>query len=165
MKTLLRGVVTGLVGTAAMTAAQLAAARPRGRPLRTEVPPTWSEAPATARLAKKVADAIGKGDRVTKEDVPLLTNAMHWTYGTALGVVYAISGRRSRRHPLACGLAFGAAAWSASYAQLVPPGIYELPWRYPVGELALDLGYHVVYGAAAGTAEADAGARAKPARP
>ena len=35
-----------------------------------------------------------------------------------------------------------------SYAQLVPMGIYEPPWRYPVRELATDLSYHLVYGSA-----------------
>jgi uncharacterized membrane protein YagU involved in acid resistance len=116
------------------------------------VPQTWSEAPAPAQVVKKAADAIGVGDRVTKEDVPLLTNAMHWTYGTALGVAYAVAADPLRRRPLVGGLAFGAGVWSASYAQLVPLGIYEPPWRYPVAELALDLGYHLVYGAAVGSA-------------
>ena len=156
MKRLLRGIFAGLVGTAAMTAAQLAAARLRGRPLRTAVPQTWSEAPAPAQVVKKAAAAIGVGDRVTREDVPLLTNAMHWTYGTALGIVCAVAADPLRRRPLVGGLAFGAGVWSASYAQLVPLGIYEPPWRYPVGELALDLAYHLVYGAAAANAYAGA---------
>jgi uncharacterized membrane protein YagU involved in acid resistance len=152
MQTLLRGVVAGLVGTAAMTAAQLAAARARGRSLRTPVPETWSQAPAPAQVAKRAVDALGTGDRVTKEDVPLLTNVMHWSYGTALGVICAFTARGSRRRPLVRGLRFGAAAWTASYAQLVPLGIYEPPWRYPAEELALDLSYHLVYGAAAAEA-------------
>ena len=154
MKTLLRGVVVGLVGTAAMTAAQLAAARARGRPLRTPVPETWSQAPAPAQVAKRAAEAIGEGGRVTKEDVPLLTNAMHWGYGTALGVIYTLAARGSARRPFARGLRLGVAAWGASYAQLVPFGIYQPPWRYPAEEVALDLSYHLVYGAAVAEARA-----------
>jgi hypothetical protein len=34
-----------------------------------------------------------------------------------------------------------------SYVELVPMGLYELPWAYPAKDLALDLSYHLVYGA------------------
>jgi hypothetical protein len=118
MKTLLRGVFAGLVGTAAMTAAQLAAARARGQSLGTPVPETWSQAPAPAQVAKRALDTLGAGDRVTKEDVPLLTNAMHWSYGTALGMICAFTARGSRRRPLALDLSYhpvyGAAVAEAS---------------------------------------------------
>jgi hypothetical protein len=40
-------------------------------------------APAPAQVTKKAVEALGVGDRVAKEDVPLLTSAMHWGYGTA----------------------------------------------------------------------------------
>jgi hypothetical protein len=149
MRTLLRGVAAGLVGTAAMTAAQLLAARIRGEPSDTPVPSRWSDAPAPAQVAKKAADTIGEGDRVTRRDVPRLTTAMHWSYGTALGVLYALAARIVRPSPVLGGLGYGVGVWSASYAQLVPLGIYEPPWNYPLRELALDLGYHLVYGAAA----------------
>jgi hypothetical protein len=36
--------------------------------------------------------------------------------------------------------------WAASYAELVPPGLSEPPWKYPLGTLANDLGYHLSYG-------------------
>jgi hypothetical protein len=154
MRTLLRGIVAGLVGTAAMTLAQLGAARLRGEHAGTSVPSSWSEAPAPAQVAKRAADAIGEGGRLTRNDVPRLTNAMHWTYGTGLGVLYAVAARALRPSPLAGGLWFGVGVWSAAYAQLVPLGVYEPPWRYPVDELALDLSYHLVYGAAVGEAYA-----------
>jgi len=148
MKTLLRGVVAGLAGTAAMTVAQLAAARLRDEPARTRVPRAWSEAPAPAQVAKQAADAVGRGSHVTKQDVPRLTGAVHWSYGTGLGVLYALAVRALRPTPLLGGLGFGIGVWSAAYVQLVPLGIYEPPWRYPLDELALDLSYHLVYGAA-----------------
>jgi hypothetical protein len=34
-----------------------------------------------------------------------------------------------------------------SYVQLVPAGFYDPPWKYPPDELALDIGYHLAYGA------------------
>jgi hypothetical protein len=154
MKTLLRGVAAGLVGTGAMTLAQLAAARLRGQPLGTSVPGSWADAPAPAQVVKRAADAVGEGHRLTKDDVPLLANTMHWTYGTTLGVLYGLAARLLRPRPLLGGLGFGVGVWSAAYVQLVPLGIYELPWRYPVEELALDLSYHLVYGAAVAEAYA-----------
>jgi hypothetical protein len=110
------------------------------------------DAPASAQAAKKAADAVGEGQRLTKDDVPLLTNTMHWTYGTTLGVLYALAARLLRPRPLVGGLGFGVGVWSAAYVQLVPLGIYEPPRRYPPDELALDLSYHLVYGAAVGGA-------------
>jgi hypothetical protein len=47
---------------------------------------------------------------------------------------------------------FGSAVWASSYAELVPMGIYELPWKYKPQELALDLSYHLAYGLATAVA-------------
>jgi uncharacterized membrane protein YagU involved in acid resistance len=103
-------------------------------------------------VAKRAADALGEGAHVSKHDVPLLTNVVHWSYGTGLGVLYALAARAIKPSPLLGGLGFGVGVWSAAYVQLVPLGIYEPPWRYPPGELALDLSYHLAYGAAVGEA-------------
>jgi hypothetical protein len=136
---LLRGLAAGVAGTAAMTALQLAVAKAQGKPLATPVPARWEEAPAPARVAKRGAEAVGRGGIFTREDVPFLTNAMHWLYGTSWGLLYG-----AVRPPN--GLVFGTGVWAASYAELVPLGIYEPPWRYPKKELALDWSYHAAYG-------------------
>jgi hypothetical protein len=136
-----RGVVAGVAGTAAMTAHQLLVGRHRGRPLRTPVPRTWAEAPAPAQVAKRLL-----GRRVTKQQVPLLTNVMHWGYGVSWGIPYGVVRAARGGREIPSGAALGAAVWALSYAQLVPLGIYEPPWRYPPRELALDLSYHLVYG-------------------
>src|SRR5581483_1824201 len=144
---LLRGAAAGAIGTAAMTVLQLAVRRAQGKRLDTPVPRTWDEAPAPAQVVKKAAEAVGEGRRVAKRHVPLLTNALHWSYGTTWGLGYGFAAHVVRpRNPLAGGLALGVAAWAAAYAELVPTGIYEPPWRYPASELALDLGYHLAYG-------------------
>jgi hypothetical protein len=147
-KSIGRGLVAGLAGTAAMTAVQLAVRKARGERLDTPVPRTWAEAPAPARVAKKAAEAVGKGRRVTKKQVPLLTNLMHWGYGIWWGTAYGVVAHTLRPHPAAAGPALGVGVWAASYAELVPLGIYEPPWRYPASELALDVGYHLAYGVA-----------------
>jgi hypothetical protein len=143
-----RGVVAGLAGTAAMTALQLAVRKARGQRLDTPVPRTWADAPAPAQLAKKAAEAVGKGRKVTKKDVPLLTNVMHWGYGISWGAAYGALAHAARPDPRVAGPLLGLGVWAASYGELVPLGIYEPPWRYPVSELALDLGYHLAYGTA-----------------
>jgi hypothetical protein len=154
MNSLVEGVIAGIAGTGVMTVYQKGVAKLRGRPLGTDVPHRWAEAPAPAQEAKKAADAVGQGSRLTCEDVPLLTNALHWLYGMGWGTFYGLGAGRSRPDPVAGGLAFGTGAWGAAYAELVPLGIYEPPWRYPKRELALDLSYHLVYGLAVAAAYA-----------
>jgi hypothetical protein len=148
MNALFRGLLAGVAGTGAMTAYQLAVAKVRGKPLATPVPHRWADAPAPAQAAKKIADALGQGRRFTREDVPLLTNVMHWLYGVGWGAVYGAAVGRSAPDPLVAGAELGTGVWTASYVELVPLGVYEPPWKYPAQELALDLSYHLVYGLA-----------------
>ncbi|MFL5962348.1 MAG: hypothetical protein ACJ757_05580 [Gaiellaceae bacterium] len=154
MRSLFRGVIAGVAGTGAMTAYQLAVAKLQGRPLSTPVPHRWADAPAPAQVAKKIADALGQGTRLTREDVPLLTNAMHWLYGSSWGALYGVAAGKARPDPVAGGLALGGAVWGTGYAELVPLGIYKPPWSYPPKVLALDLSYHLVYGLAVAIAYA-----------
>src|SRR4051812_46421031 len=143
-----RGIAAGIAGTAAMTAFQLAVRKARGERLDTPVPRTWADAPPPAQLAKKAADAVGKGRKVTKQQVPLLTNAMHWLYGASWGAVYGAVAHAVEPDPVSGGAVLAVGVWAAAYGELVPLGIYKPPWEYPTAELALDLGYHVAYGAA-----------------
>jgi hypothetical protein len=147
-----RGVAAGVLGTATMTAVQLAVRVLRGQPLGTQVPRTWAEAPAPAQVVKRAADALGKGRKITKQQVPLVTNAMHWAYGTGWGAAYGVAAHLARPGRVTGGLGLAAGLWGASYAQLVPLGIYKAPWEYPPGELGLDVGYHLAYGLAVATA-------------
>ena len=157
MNALLRGLIAGVAGTGAMTAYQLAVAKLQGKPLSTPVPARWADAPAPAQAAKKIADALGQGHRFTREDVPLLTNAMHWLYGVGWGIFYGVGAGRAEPNPVGGGLVFGTGVWGAAYAELVPLGVYKPPWKYPAKELALDLSYHLVYGLAVAGAYAALG--------
>jgi uncharacterized membrane protein YagU involved in acid resistance len=147
MQVFVRSIAAGFAGTAAMTAYQLAVRRARGQRLATPVPRTWADAPPPAQVVKKAADALGKGRRITKQDVPLVTNAMHWGYGIVWGIAYGLAARAFSVKPAVGAAALGGSLWAASYAELVPLGIYKPPWAYPVRELGLDLSYHLVYGA------------------
>lgn len=145
-----RGLAAGVVGTAAMTAWQDIAARLEGSG---EQNPgsadPWERAPAPAQAARLMLRSM-LGVEVGAEKIGLLTNVSHWAYGTGWGTVYALVRRDSARPALSAGLLFGAGVWAMSYVQLVPLGIYQPPWKYPPGVLALDLSYHLVYGAGVG---------------
>ncbi len=143
-----KGLLAGVAGTAVMTGYQLGVAKLRGQPLSTPVPEKWADAPAPAQVAKKAARALGEGSRVTRRDVPRLTNVMHWLYGSTWGIVYGAVAGAVEPRPVTGGVLFGTGVWGSSYAELVPLGIYEPPWKYPAKDLALDLSYHLVYGVA-----------------
>ncbi len=107
--------------------------------------PSWKEAAAPAQMGRKVAQAV------TRKDVPLeraaaLSNVMHWAYGTAWTVGYALM---LRRRPWWAGPAFGAAVWASDYVTLPLAGVYQPIWKYAVGTLWQDLSAHLVFGAAA----------------
>lgn len=109
----------------------------------------WEAAPAPAKVARKFAtDVLGRD--VSPDRIGLLTNVMHWGTGVGWGVGYAIAHRMLPGGTLRKGLAWGTTVWGSSYAQLVPMGIYEPPWKYPPDVLALDLSYHLVYGVGTG---------------
>jgi hypothetical protein len=150
-----RGLLAGVAGTAAMTAwqelsAKLTAAddqEPRQQP-----DDPWEQASAPAQVARRIIEGVFKRE-ASPALIPVLTHATHWAYGTTWGGVYGlVAGSTARRRPLRRGLAFGTAVWAMSYVQLVPMGLYEPPWKYPPKDLAMDLSYHLVYGAAAGLA-------------
>jgi hypothetical protein len=97
-------------------------------------------------VARKILEGMF-GREVPPEKIGLLTNTVHWGYGTGWGALYGLLPGAARVSPVRRGLSFGSAVWVASYLTLVPMGIYRPPWRYPPVELALDLSYHLAYGA------------------
>ncbi len=153
----LRGAMAGGAGTAAMTAWQEVSAKLRssdgGEGDGTQPSDPWQAAPAPAKVGRLLLRALGY--EVPTSQIDLLTNVMHWGYGTTWGAVYgAVMGNAARERPMARGLGFGAWVWIMSYVQLVPLGIYEPPWTYAPQELAMDLSYHLAYGAGVGAAGA-----------
>ena len=146
-----RGLVAGALGTGAMTLHQTLVSELRssrssdGSSSKSKQGESWESAPAPAVVAKRILEGVFRRN-VPAQRIGLLTNAMHWAYGTGWGAVYGLVEGTVRASPLAAGPLFGGVVWAASYAQLVPMGLYEPPWTYPVKTLANDLGYHVTYG-------------------
>jgi len=145
------GLAAGVVGTGFMTAWQELAAKLTSSPQDDAPEPQkqdpWEAASAPAKLAKRIGEGVFHKP-VSPELIPLLTNAMHWGYGTGWGTIYGLAAGSARSGPgLTAGAAFGTIVWLMSYVQLVPMGLYDPPWKTPPRELALDLSYHLVYGA------------------
>lgn len=132
-----KGLLAGAVGTAAMTAAQTAVMKARDQ--------EGSTTPA--EVGKRIIRGVLQRD-VPEEKTEQLNTVMHWSYGTSWGAVYGIAqGSAHAVAPLA-GLAFGAGVWGASLVELPAMGLAPPVWEYPPAELALDVGYHLVYGVA-----------------
>jgi hypothetical protein len=153
-----RGLLAGVGGTAVMTVWQEAAAKLRssgdeggGRAEPQTDEERWAQAPAPAQLGKRIVEGVLQRP-IPASKIGLMSNVMHWGYGTGWGAVYGIvQGTRPRRgRAVSSGLAFGAFVWAMSYVQLVPLGLYEPPWKYDATTLALDLSYHLAYGAGLG---------------
>ena len=83
-----------------------------------------------------------------------LNNAMHWGYGTSWGSVYALTDGVVDAGVIFRGLGFGTLVWSASLIELPAMKLAPPVWEYPPTELALELSYHLVYGAAVAAAYA-----------
>lgn len=147
-----RGLAAGLLGTVAMTGWQLLAAKLQSsgeaatpEPAVNRPVDPWEEASVPARLAKRIIEGVFLVE-VPASRIGLLTEAMHWGYGTAWGGAYGLLAGTAGRSTVRGGLAFGLGVWTSSYVELVPTGLYEPPWKYSAEVIGLDLSYHLVYG-------------------
>lgn len=154
---LARGLAAGLAGTAAMTAYQEAVSRVKrrassgsesgsqGSEARGGQRDPWSEAPAPAQVGRRILAGMFERE-VPPERIGLVTNVVHWTYGTAWGSAYGLVQGTIRARPAPAGAVFGTAVWGASYVLLPAMNLYKPIWEYRPKTLALDLSYHLVYG-------------------
>ena len=161
LRALVLGVSAGVIGTAAMTVHHEIAARlqrtssssndelPRDQQERDP----WESAPAPAKVGKRLLEGVFH-HQIGPDKIGVVTNAMHWLYGTSWGALYGLIGGTIDVNAALAGPLFGAGVWAASYVELVPMGIYEPPWKYPIGTLANDLAYHLTFGTGVATAYA-----------
>jgi hypothetical protein len=133
-----KGLIAGVVGTAAMTVSSTVEARLRGR--------TPSSAPA--RATAKVLGIAEFEDDVAKAR---FNDLSHWGFGTGWGVLRGLLGA-TRLSAMTATALHGAAVYGNSQVMLpaleiAPPSIF-----WPKEEIAIDAFHHIVYGLAAGLA-------------
>lgn len=133
-----RGLVAGAAGTAALTASQFVAAKVTG----TEMPT------AAGVVARRIAEGVFFKP-VPDERLPVLNQAMHWTYGTAWGGVYGLAQSTLQLPAPHHGLLFGALLGTVGTAELPALGLMPPPWQVPPSALAINTFHHLMYGLAA----------------
>ncbi len=133
-----RGLAAAAVGTAAMTTGQTAYHRATGSR------PSGTPGKVGRRLVHGVLHR-----RVPRSRRHALNQSMHVLYGTSWGVPFGLAAgsRRGAASP-AGGLAFGAVVWAFGLAQLTALKLAPPPSDQPPASLGIDLGFHLLYGAA-----------------
>lgn len=132
-----RGLLAGLIGTAAMTASSTIEMRVRQRP----------ESLTPAKAAEKVLDLKPE----TKAAERQLSNAVHWGYGAAWGALRGALDVIGVRGTLASALHFGA-IWGSGLVMLPTLRLTPPATEWKPEDLAIDGTHHAVYAIATGIA-------------
>jgi hypothetical protein len=132
-----KGLVAGLIGTAAITASTMIEMKIRGR--------KQSSAPADA--AGKVLGVQPKGE----EEKTRFSNLVHWGYGAMWGIARGLLGATSLNSPAATAAHFGA-VWGAALVMLPALDVSPPVTKWGAKEIAIDAMHHLIYAAAVGLA-------------
>lgn len=132
-----RGLVAGAAATAVMTAVQNA-----------YYTATGSQGSSTpGEVGRRVLEGVFRRQVSPEQVSGPLTTGVHWTYGTSLGVPYGlVAGSLNARSMLARGCGAGVGVWASSRAGMTAMQLAPPPWQDPPLMLAMDLGFHLVYG-------------------
>ncbi|HUA02935.1 MAG TPA: DUF1440 domain-containing protein [Solirubrobacteraceae bacterium] len=152
-----RGLVAGAVGTAALDTFQFARYRSGGgksSPEEWELSEgltSWDQAPAPAQVGKRLVEGLFQVE-IPPSRVALVNNVTHWTFGILTGAGYGIAAGSLRSPRIGYGLPFGASVWAGGYVVLPAAKLYKPIWEYDLKTLANDLSGHLVYGLVTATA-------------
>lgn len=131
-----RGVLAGMAGTALMTATQMAYYKATG----TESSSTPGE------VGRRIISGVLQRE-APEASSTVLNQGMHWLYGTGWGLPYGIVAGSGPSGSLTRGaLGIGLAVWASSRTEMAAMQIAPPPWEDPPSTLALDVGFHLVYG-------------------
>jgi Protein of unknown function (DUF1440) len=151
-----RGLLAGAVGTAAMDALLFARYRRGGGKTGfiewefSESLSSWDEAPAPAQVGKRLIEGLFEV-KLPPSRAPLVNNVTHWAYGMLYGALYGIVAGSLPKQRVSSGLPFGAFVWAGDYVILPAAKLYKPIWEYDAKTLAKDLSAHLVYGLATST--------------
>ncbi len=153
----IKGVIAGTVGTAAMDALLYARYRQGGG---TSAPAEWEfsaglsrweDAGAPAQVGKRMVEGLFQ-IQLPDSRARLVNNLTHWAYGILGGVQYGVVAGSLPVPRVRYGVPFGAAVWGAGYVVLPAAKLYKPIWEYDAKTLAGDLSAHLVYGVATAAA-------------
>ena len=148
---MIRGLVAGAIGTAAMDMFLFSRYRRSGgeRPFAewesSAGLTSWEDAPAPAHVGKRIVEGLFDLS-LPPTRARLVNNVMHWGYGIANGGLYGLVGGSLPEARIRYGLPFGASVWASGYVILPAAKLYEPIWKYDGKTLAKDLSAHLVYG-------------------
>ena len=136
-RALAKGALAGLIGTAAMTAAQTAEMRVTGRK------PSLVPGRGASKLLGLNPDDNAALSRISTR--------MHWAHGMTMGSARALLGQTGLRGPSATAAHF-ALMWSGDITLYKALGIAAWPWQWSVEELMPDVLHKAIYAAVTGAA-------------
>ena len=137
MPSIVTGALSGLIGTAVMTAGQTAEMRVTGR--------------APSMVPGRVASRLLRLDPQDDAALARISIRMHWAHGMTQGALRALIGRLGLRGPAAAAAHF-ALMWPGDALLYKVLGISPWPWSWSAEELAPDVLHKAVYVVATGVA-------------
>lgn len=143
-----QGLLAGAIGNAVFTAYQELVLN-RGED-DSGPPRSWKETPEPAQVGKRIVEGVFERD-VPLAKAGVVTNVMHWVYGTGWGALYGLI-EESVHQPAVSGFALTGAVMASDYTLLPAMKLYEPPWKYPASTLAKDFANHLVHGLATAAA-------------
>jgi hypothetical protein len=152
-----RGLLSGAVGTAAMDVSLFVRYRRGGGQSRfnqwefSEGLSSWEDAPAPAQVGKRLWEGLFQVE-LPPTRARLVNNVTHWAYGILCGALYGIVAGSLPEERVSYGLPFGAFVWAGDYVILPAAKLYKPIWEYDAETLVKDLSAHLVYGLATATA-------------
>ncbi len=139
----LQGATAGFLATIPMTIFMLSTQRllPKGQ--RYDLPPEI--------ITKELAERAHVKQHMNKAQILAATTASHFGYGTVMGILYSILGRRLPLTSSLRGTLFGFVIWVASYQALLPLlGFSELSQGETTRRNLMMIAAHFVWGAGTG---------------
>jgi hypothetical protein len=149
----IRGVIAGTAGTAAMDGLLYARYRHGGGeiPLRawelSSSVTDWDDAPAPAQVGKRLVEGLFQRE-LPATLARRVNNITHWSYGMLAAAQYGVIAGSLTRPRVRQGPVFGATVWASGYVVLPAAKLYQQIWEYDPITLAKDLSAHLVYGLA-----------------
>jgi uncharacterized membrane protein YagU involved in acid resistance len=143
MNQLVKGALAGLVATAPMSLVMEVMHR--------TLPPS-EQYPLPPRLiTEELMEEAGIAGQLDEKDQQRLTWVTHFSYGAAVGALYAPLAKHARLSPLTAGMSYGLTVWAGSYLGLLPAlGILRPATEHPLHRTTLMIAAHLVWGAATG---------------